>query len=183
MYKKIFLAFLLALFSWTLPAQSINGKWNFKDIENGTEYGVPEEIDLTISEDIVMVLDGARFNLYIKVLCDMVLSEEDMTFKMTLNAENKGKVLREGNMLTLIPDKNSMKISTDAETKGIPGGGMIKSFIESFFKKELSKEFKNNLRYNIVSIEQDTLVLENILSEKEIKKGIVPVKRAYIRVN
>ena len=120
-----------------------------------------------------------RFTTAFKVVVNMDFTAQDekgekadAVFNIEVVASVAGTLSRDGSTLILTPDaKKKPSIEVNTKIEGVPGGNLIKGMIVNPIKKELSAELKKEQKYKVVSLSETTLVLEDILSEKELKSG------------
>jgi len=183
------LAFILATIG--AGAQSLDGTWvmNQKESQdfNNEENKVDGKADMDASAKYVFA--GERFQAWmsVKLNMDFVAQTDDgenanANVYIKVTADNTGSLSRDGDELVLTPDaKKKPNITVDSKLDGIPGGDMLKGMMTGPIKKELSAELKKTDRYKIVSLTEDTLVLETVLSAKEVKDGKTPNRTTFTR--
>ncbi|MCH5173607.1 MAG: hypothetical protein J1D85_05310 [Bacteroidales bacterium] len=181
--KKAFAIFVSILMGIALFAQgSIDGTWIFSETENKAfdESGGNGKLNYINTMTFKFSGDGYTMKVSTSVQMDLNGEGKDGTpvnavFNIKVSGSNGGKFSRDGNRLTLTPAKGSKpQVDVDADVQGVPGGSLMKSMISGPIKKEFNEELKRVQNFRIVSLSQTELTLEDILTEKEIKKGEKP---------
>ncbi|MBQ3765691.1 MAG: hypothetical protein II874_03010 [Bacteroidales bacterium] len=164
--KRLILTFATLLAGVLAFAQSLEGTWtgkeNLEDNSDGADVSATATVSYTIK--------GESYSTKMLVVMDMSAEAEggEVTMKITITGSNAGTWARQGNILTFTPDKRS-KPKIDVKVEGIPS--VLASMLIAPAKRELSKGLKETERYKIISLTDKELVLEDILTEKEIKAG------------
>ena len=97
----------------------------------------------------------------------------------TIAGKVSGIITREGDVLVFTPAKNS-KPEVTVETDNLPG--FLKVMFVNTIKNEMVKDLKETDRYKIISFSAQEMVLEEILTENQIRKG-QKAERATYRKN
>jgi hypothetical protein len=164
--KRLILTLTAVLVSVLAFAQSLEGTWtgkeNLEDNSNGADVSATATVSYTIK--------GESYSTKMLVVMDMSAESEggEVTMKITITGSNAGTWARQGNILTFTPDRKS-KPKIDVEVEGIPS--VLASMLVGPAKRELAKDLKEPERYRIISLSDKELVLEDILTDKEIKAG------------
>ena len=178
--KRLFFLLAAMLACFAAYAQSnIDGKWFLDQTEKETmsEGDVDGQSDIKAS--MLYDFKGERYDATMKAIVTMDVSSKEKDAKATIyvevTASMSGALLRDGDVITLVPDsKKKPTVDVDAKVDGVPGGGMIKNMIVSPLKKELTSELKKKESYTIVSVTESSLTLRDIPTKKEQAKGELP---------
>ncbi len=186
----LILSFLLA--TGAASAQtSIDGTWIVTGHETDDNLG-DENVDGSgeMKMEGCYVFSGDTYSADVKAIINMDFSAKDkeaaaegqkLEFYIEVLAANSGTMTLEGDVLTLTPTPKQ-KPKIDVNTRiNIPAGGLVKSMIVGPLKRELAAEMKKTDRMRVVTVTSDTLVLEDILTDKEIKKGEKPERLTLSR--
>lgn len=164
--KRLILTFATLLAGVLAFAQSLEGTWTGEENMNDNSDGAEVSASATVS----YIIKGETFSTKMTAIMDMSAETEgeEVTMRITITGSNAGTWNRRGDILTFIPDKRS-KPKIDVKVEGIPS--VLASMLIAPAKRELSKGLKETERYKIISLTDKELVLEDILTEKEIKAG------------
>ena len=178
----LMLAILLTGAFQSLAHNPLDGTWTYTktDYRDFNEKGTVGKSDLKMSAKYVF--DGDNFSTWVKAVFNMdftTRSEQgestDAVFYIEVIASTIGTLSYDGSTLTLTPDpKKKPQLEVNTKIEGVPGGNLVKNMVVNPLKKQLSAELKKAQNYKVVSISETTLVLENILSDKELKAGKQP---------
>ena len=147
---------------------SLDGTWSVTQTEK--EVDEKQGAESTITMVASYVFSGNNYN--VKVNCVVDISFEKGVLNVAAVGSHSGAIERSGNNLTLVPDKRKKpQVDVTTSADNVPGGGIIKSLVVGPFKKEITNGLKEVENYRIVSITRNELVLEDILSEKELREG------------
>ena len=152
----------------TFAQTSLDGTWSVKQTEK--EVDEKQGAESTITMIATYVFSGNSYN--VNVNCVVDISFDKGVLNVAAVGSHSGAIERNGNELTLVPDKRKkplVEVTTSADN--VPGGGIIKSLVVGPFKREITNGLKEVENYRIVSITRNELVLEDVLTDKEIKEG------------
>lgn len=185
----LMLAILLAGALQSLAQNTLDGTWTYNKTDNRdfNEKGAVGKSDLKMSAKYVF--DGDCFASWVKAVFNMDFTAHneqgelsDAVFYIEVIASTTGTLSLDGSALTLAPDaKKKPQIEVKTKIEGVPGGNMVKGMVVNPLKKQLSAELKKVQNYKVVSISETTLVLEDILSDKDIKAGKQPERVTLTR--
>lgn len=175
----------LALFA----QNSLDGTWLYRDTEseNLRESEFQGDIVTEMTMRLRIAADAYTMSLGANMSMDYKGKDKngkvvDAVFKVMVNGSNTGTLTRSADLLTLTPPKGSKpQVEVDADAQGIPGGSLMKSMISGPMKKEVGARLKETLRFRILSATETELTLEEILTDKEIKKGEKPERMVLVR--
>ena len=184
----LILSFLLATGA-AMAQNSIDGTWVVTGHETDNNIG-DESVDG--KGDMKMegryVFGGSTYSVDMKAIITMdfsskeAASDEKLELYIEVAAGSGGTMTLEGDVLTLVPTPGRKpKVEVNYRADGVPGGGLIKSMVVGPLKRELTAELKKTDRMRVVTVTADTLVLEDILSEKELKRGETPERVTLTR--
>ena len=175
----LLLASLLACAFQALAQNTLDGTWTYTktDKQDINEQEASGSAKMKLSA--IYVFSGGTFSTSMKAEVNMDFASlgsqgeaTDAVFYVEVTASVKGSMAMDGSLLTLTPDaKKKPDIEVFTDIKGVPGGNLMKPMLVNPLKKELSAELKKAQKYKVVSINETTLVLEDILSDKELKAG------------
>ena len=164
--KKLLLI-LAAVLACTLAfAQSLEGTWT--GIEKMDDASSDADYDATAITSYTLKGESYTANLRMDVDISAEKEGKSLTMKITVTGSNSGTWTCVGDNLSFTPGKGS-KPKIDVKVKGIPSA--FASMFVAPIKKELSKALKDPEQYKIISLTDKELVLEDILTAKEIKAG------------
>lgn len=178
--KRLVIVLAILLATVCASAQnSLDGTWIYikQDNQPIREEQASGSADMKVSAKYEFAAE--RFTTAFKVVVNMDFTAQDengekadAVFNIEVVASVAGTLSRDGSTLTLTPEaKKKPSIEVNTKIEGVPGGNLIKGMIVNPIKKELSAELKKEQKYKVVSLSETTLVLEDILSEKELKSG------------
>lgn len=178
--KRLVIVLAILLATVCASAQnSLDGSWNYikQDKQPINQEQASGSADMKVSAKYQFAAE--RFTTAFKVVVNMDFTAQtelgekaDAVFYIEVIASVAGSLSRDGSTLTLTPDaKKKPSIEVNTKIEGVPGGNLIKGMIVNPIKKELGAELKKEQKYKVVSLSETTLVLEDILSEKELKSG------------
>ncbi len=191
--RGMILILSIALCSFAATAQnSIDGTWLLSGHETDDNIG-DGQVDGSgeMKMEGCYVFNGDSYSTDMKAIITMDFSPKDdeaaaskqkLELYIEVSAANSGSLTLEGDVLTLTPAPGQKpKIEVNTRAEGIPAGGLIKSMVVGPLKRELAAEMKKTDRMRVVSVTAETLVLEDILSDKELKKGNTPERMTLNR--
>ena len=164
--KRFLLTVAAVLASVLAFAQSLEGTWTGKDKMDDSSEGA----DVSATATVSYTLKGESYSTKMLLVMDLSAEKEGekVTMKITITGSHAGTWNRQGDILTFTPDKKA-KPKIDVKVEGIPS--FLASMLVAPAKREVSKALKETERYKVVSLTDKELVLEDILTEKEIKAG------------
>lgn len=153
----------------TFAQTSLDGTWSFTQSEK--EKDDDFEAEITITMDATYVFSGNTFNVDVHCVFDMHFDDGGI-FTINVVGSHLGTYTKDNDVLTLVPDKRKKpQVDVSTSVDNVVGGGFLKALLVGPFKKEISNEMKEVAKYRVLSISKNELVLEDILTEKEIKAG------------
>ena len=184
--KKLLILAVGLLIGWTVSAQpGLNGTWYYeetksKSMEDAEGGGtVTMAVTYQFADDTFSMTMAARLKMDLKSK-DANGAPTDAAFLIAFSGSVDGTLVRQGSLLTLTPAKGKTpQVDVDFDAQGVPGGGLMKSMVAGPVKKQLNAELKEVRRYRILSLSETELTLEEVLAEKEIKKGEKPEKMVF----
>lgn len=175
--KRIFLLMAGILAAGVMAfAQSIDGTWVLtRNLDDDPEMAGQAEAVVSVT----MTLGGGRFTealhmetkLTEAALKQMTGGQEGAVFEITADASFGGASSREGDILTLTPDKKKPQVDIKTNIKGIPMGDTIANAMKPSVQKNMEDEMDDTIRYQIISVTATELTLSDVLSDKEKKRG------------
>ena len=175
--KRIFLLMAGILAAGVMAfAQSIDGTWVLtRNLDDDPEMAGQAEAVVSVT----MTLGGGRFTealhmetkLTEAALKAMTGGQEGAVFEITADASFGGASSREGDILTLTPDKKKPQVNIKTNIKGIPMGDTIANAMKPSVQKNMEDEMDDTIRYQIISVTATELTLSDVLSDKDKKRG------------
>ena len=177
--KRFVFSIIIVFLSIVSYAQTnLDGTWFCSDSQSETVDKEQGQGDLKAVMYQTYRFKGNAFEAESQAKITMDISAEstdgekaDVVFRIDVTGSNSGTLEFKDGILTLTPDKKKPKVTVDADVEGIPGGGLLKSMVANPLKKELTNELKKVEKYKVLSLTATELTLQEILTEKEIKKG------------
>lgn len=191
--KRLILIAAGLLIGLAVSAQtSLNGTWiheDAKDVTETPEGGEGGKMRMQYDAVVTFRFNGAGYSMRMTLSMDMDLSGNDKkgkpvnaVFSVKATGDVDGTMVRKGDRLTLTPDKGTKpRIEVEVDAKDVPGGGLMKSMLTGPMKKELASDLKKVQEYRIVSLTASELTLEEVLSDKDLKKGEEPETMVFRR--
>ena len=159
----------------------IDGTWYFEQVESGSTNKEGATGDVTMNMTMVFVFSGSSYNISVDLDADMTVSgkdkegnQVDAVMKITAKGSNNGALTQSGDLFTMTPGKDKVKVEVDADVNGLPGGGLFKTMMTPLLKKEVSAILKEESTFKVLSVTDTELTIQDVLTEKEIAKGEVP---------
>ena len=163
-------------------AQSLNGTWTANRAIDEQKDSANVSMKVTLEDYIAFTIEGLSCTSMEKVIMVIKASDDknslDMGATITVNAP--GTIVRDGDILTVTPAKKP-KPEVKVEVQNIPG--VLKALLVNPIKKEVEQSLKEPSTYKIISLTANEMVLEDVLTEKEIKKGEKPETITFTRQN
>ena len=185
--KKIALIITALFIGFMAFAQAgLDGTWYFEEKQNDAGGG-NEDISMVMS--VTYTFSGNTYKLGMQAQADMDLSgtdkngkEVNAVFMIRIDGSHSGTLSRQGEIINLTPSsKEKPKVEVTSDVKGIPGGGLLKNMLVAPLKKEINSVLKETESYKVISVTADELVLEEVLTDKEISKGQSPEQVTFKR--
>ena len=178
--KKILLLISALLLGFAAFAQAgLDGTWYCEQKENEKADSEEATGDISMVLAVTYRFSGNSFSMDMQGRIDMDLSGKDKNgkdmnavFLIQIDGSNSGTMARSGDTITLTPASGQKpKVNVTTDVKGVPGGGLLKAMLVGPLKKEITSSLKETESYKIISLTEKELVLEDILTQKEINKG------------
>lgn len=176
---KRFLLTLAGLFVAVLSfAQSMDGTWIATISFDEKQDTADVNLTMSLTGYDTLVISGSSCTTSQKAILTLAATKEAETVQMgaTITGKISGTIAREGDILVFTPSKKA-KPEVTVETENLPG--LIKALLVNPLKKEMTKDLKDPDRSRIISVTAQEMVLEEILTEKEISKGVKPQRITY----
>ena len=177
---KRFLLILAGLFIAVLAmAQNLDGTWTgtmSMDEQRDTE---DVNMNMSVTGYETMVINGSACNVIQKAVFTITASKEGRSGSMgaTVTGKTSGTITVEGDILVFTPDKKARPEVTVETTDNLPG--LLKTLVVNPLKNEMTKDLKESDRSRIVSVTAQEMILEQVLTEKEIRKGQKPERMTF----
>ena len=159
-------------------AQSLDGVWTATISMD--EKKDPADVSMTMSVTgyDTMEISGSSCTTKQKAILTIIGSKDGNEVKMgaTVAGKVSGTIVREGDVLIFTPAKNS-KPEVTVETDNLPG--FLKVLLVNSIKNEMVKDLKEPDRSQIISISAQEMVLEEILTESQVRKGQKAERATY----
>ena len=161
-----------------LEVVSLDGTWTASQSFNEKRDTADVSMKISLEGSETFIISGSSFTSIEKAIVNIAAAHEgeDMTMGATVTGKISGTVTREGDVLTFTPAKKA-KPEITVETENIPG--ILKAMLITPIKSEMNKSLKETDRARIISLSDNEMVLEEILTEKEIKKGTKPERTTF----
>lgn len=178
--KKIILLITALLLGFAAFAQAgLDGTWYCEQKENEKADSEEATGDISMVLAVTYRFSGSSFSMDMQGRIDMDLNGKDKNgkdmnavFLIQIDGSNSGTMARIGDTITLTPASGQKpKVNVTTDVKGVPGGGLLKTMMVGPLKKEITSSLKETESYKIISLTEKELVLEDILTQKEINKG------------
>ena len=179
--KRILLT-LVCLFVAALTfAQSLDGVWTATISLDEKKDTADVSMTMSVTGYDTMEISGSSCTTKQKAILTITGAKDGEEVKMgaTIAGKVSGIITREGDVLVFTPAKNS-KPEVTVETDNLPG--FLKVMFVNTIKNEMVKDLKETDRYKIISFSAQEMVLEEILTENQIRKG-QKAERATYRKN
>ena len=151
-------------------AQALTGSWTGSmDMDNVVT-------DAEISEAAsAWTFTAASYTAEMRVVMDLTDASEgkDEAMTITVTGTHTGAWTRKGDVLSFTPEKGS-KMKLDVQTEGIPS--LLAKMFTGPVTKELTRRLREKAQYRILSQTATTLLLEEVLSARELKSGRIPAR-------
>lgn len=173
------LAALLATF--LSFAQSLDGTWTATMMMDENKDTADVKMNLSAKGIDTFVISDSSYSEQQEFSFSITASKDGETITMTATIIGKtsGTMTREGDFLVFTPAKGVKPEITTKTDKNFPG--IIKTLLVNPCKNEMAKDLKQEQRTRLVSLSGDEMILEETLTEKEIKKGQKPEQYSYKR--
>jgi hypothetical protein len=176
--KRILLT-LASLFVAALTfAQSLDGVWTAKISMDEKKDTADVSMAMSVTGYDTMEISGSSCTTKQQAILTITGARDGETVKMgaTINGKVSGTIAREGDVLVFTPAK-SPKPEVTVETENIPG--VLKALLVNPLKSEMAKDLKEPGRTRIISLSAQEMVLEEILTEAQIRKGQKAERMTY----
>ena len=176
--KRILLTLAGLLGAALTFAQSLDGTWTATMSMDEKKDTADVSMTMSVTGFDTMVISGSSCTIKEKAVLTIsaVKGGEKVTMGATVTGKVSGTVAREGEILVFTPAKKP-KPEVTVETDNLPG--ILKALVVNPLKNEMAKDLKEPDRSRIVSISAQEMVLEEILTEKQIRKGKKPERMTY----
>ena len=163
-------------------AQSLDGIWTAMETEEEKRDTAGVSMTISMTGYDTMEISGSSCLSRKKAVVTITATKDGEKVKMgaTITGKASGTVTREGDVLVYTPAKKP-KPEVNVESNNLPG--VMKLLLVTPLKAEFTKALKEPDRSRIVSVTANELVLEEILTEKEIRKGQKPERITYKKKN
>ena len=180
--KRLLLTLAGLLLASIAFAQSLNGTWVATQAMDQQKDSANVSMKVALEDYITFTIEGLSCTSMEKVILVINASDDknDLNMGATITVNAPGTLVRDGDILTITPAKKP-KPEVKVEVQNIPG--IMKALLVNPIKKEIEKSLKEPSKYRIISLTDSEMVLEDILTEKEIKKGDKPEKTTFTRQN
>ena len=179
MKNRFFLTIIGLLMAVLSSAQSLDGTWN-TDLQFGEQKDSANvSVALTLDGHDRYVISGNTFKEQVKAVFLINAEKEDKKVSMsaTITCKNAGTLARTGDIIVFTPNKGSKPEVSIVTDKDFPG--LLKTMLVNPMKNEIVRELKKESKFRLVSLTDTEMVLEDILTEKELKKGETPERTTY----
>lgn len=176
---KRFLLTLVGLLVAALTfAQSLDGSWTATETMDEKKDTAGVSLTISVTGYVTMVIQGTSGSAVQKAVLTITATKDGEKVKMgaTINGKVSGTYTREGDVLVFTPAKKS-KPEVNVQTDDLPG--VLKLLLVTPLKSEMAKELKEPSRSRIVSVTGNEMVLEEILTDKQIRKGEKPERLTF----
>ncbi|MBO4557985.1 MAG: hypothetical protein J5693_05205 [Bacteroidales bacterium] len=174
----VFTVMMLAVLS--AAAQTINGTWSYTDNakDKVEEQGARGDIEMT--SHVRFRFNGEAFSQKVTAVATIKFKSKDkdgnpeeVDFVIEITCTHSGTLAYDGSTLVLTPAKGQKpKVEVTTNMDDMPGGGIIKTMVVGPVKKSIISELKEVQNYKVLSLTDTELTLQDILTEKQIKKGV-----------
>ena len=163
----------------TATAQTINGTWTYTDKAKDKMEEQGAKGDMEMTSHVRFNFSGETFSQKVTAVATMKFKSKDkdgnpeeIDFVIEITCSNSGAMAYDGSTLVLTPAKGQKpKVEVTTNMDDMPGGGIIKTMVVGPVKKSIIAELKEVQNYNVLSVTATELTLQDILTEKQIKKG------------
>ena len=159
-------------------AQSLDGVWTATETMDEKKDTAGVSMTIAITGYVTMVIQGTSGSATQKAVLTITATKDGEKAKMgaTITGKVPGTYTREGDVLVFTPAKKS-KPEVNVQTDDLPG--VLKLLLVTPLKSEMTKALKETDRSRIISVTANEMVLEEILTEKEIRKGQKPERITF----
>lgn len=176
--KRILLTLAGLLMAALTFAQSLDGTWTATMSMDEKKDTADVSMTMSVTGYDTMVISGSSCTTIEKAVVTISAIKDGQQVKMgaTVTGKASGTIDREGDVLVFTPAKKP-KPEVSVETENLPG--ILKALLINPLKSEMAKDMKEPDRSRIISLSAQEMVLEEILTEKEIRKGKKPERMTY----
>lgn len=178
--KRLVLISILMLPLVSFAQAGLDGTWNNTTSETEKNEKQKAESEITMSADYTF--KGDTYSIVMHCLVNFTSLEKEASLNIKVTGSHSGTLKREGDRLTLIPDKKKKpEVEVTSSADGLKGGNLVKTLLSGPLKREVSNAMKIPESYRIVSLTDTELVLEDILDPIETKRGETPEIETFTR--
>ena len=161
-------------------AQNLDGTWMASMSMDEKKDSADVSMKFSVKAYDTITISGQSCTTTEKavITIDAASNRENMTMRATITAKVSGTIVRDGDVLTFTPAKKA-KPEVTVDVENVPG--ILKSLLVNPIKNEMVKELKEPDQSRIISLTADEMVLEEILTEKQVKKGEKAEQLTYHR--
>ena len=177
---KRFLLTLAGLLMAALTfAQSLDGVWTATETLDEKKDTAGVSMTMSVTGYDTMEISGSSCTSKEKAVVTIIAAKDGEKVKMgaTVSGQVSGTIAREGDVLVFTPAKKPKPEVTVQTTDNLPG--LLKVLLVTPLKAEMAKDLKEPDRIRIISVTASEMVVEEILTEKEIRKGKKPERITY----
>ena len=159
-------------------AQSLDGTWTATETLDEKKDTADVSMKISLTGYDIMVISGSSCTKTEKAVMTISATKDGQDVKMgaTVTGTVAGTIAREGDVLVFTPAKKA-KPEVTVETQDLPG--VLKVLLINPIKSELAKDLKEPDSSRIISVTAQEMVLEEILTEKQVRKGQKPERVTY----
>lgn len=159
-------------------AQSLDGVWTATETMDEKKDTAGVSMTMSVTGYDTMEISGSSCTSKEKAVVTIIATKDGEKVKMgaTISGKVSGTIAREGDILVFTPAKKP-KPEVNVETDNLPS--VLKLLLVTPLKAEMAKDLKDPDRIRIISVTANEMVVEEILTEKEIRKGQKPERITY----
>ena len=159
-------------------AQSLDGVWTATISMDEKKDTADVSMTMSVTGYDTMEISGSSCTSKEKAVVTIIATKDGEKVKMgaTISGKVSGTIAREGDIRVFTPAKKP-KPEVNVETDNLPS--VLKLLLVTPLKAEMAKDLKDPDRIRIISVTANEMVVEEILTEKEIRKGQKPERITY----